>query len=68
LPHNSLQEDPYEHLEGETEDEQIAEVQEIIDEELHDQIQEAAANIPEVVNPPKDVEMAKAKDELCLQV
>ncbi len=65
LPHNSL-EDPYEHLEGETDDEAIAEVQEVIDEELHDQIQEAAATM--AVDPPKDddVEMA-GKAELCLQ-
>ena len=68
LPHNSL-EDPYEHLEGETDDEALAEVQEVIDEDLHDQIQEAAASVPEAVDPPKDLDVEMAgKAELCLQV
>ena len=55
--------DPFDHLEGETDAEEVDEIQETMDENLHDQVQQAAQDMqPAEVEKPTD---ADVWDETC---
>jgi len=59
--------DPFDHLEGETDAEEVGEIQETMDENLHDQVQQAAQDMqPAEVEKPTDADVEMKPADLWL--